>query len=175
MKTLLNQARIIQNAYVVPDIQEAMRDWNSTFGIGPFMLIEHVPTEDMQYRGQSVSMDFSIALVQSGDMNIELIEQHDDTPSAYRDMYSSTEQGFHHIAMIADDFEGEIRNFKEAGYPVANGFLTGPDSGVVYIDTRPLLGHFVELYQNRTAIEGLYAVVRSAAENWDGTTLIAGP
>lgn len=173
MHAILEGARIIQNAYVVDDLQQAMKNWNQLYGIGPFTVIEHIRPTDAIHRGSPVELDFSAAFVQSGELNIELIEQHNDSDSAFRDMYTRGQQGFHHIAIIADDFAADVANFESAGYPVATQFTTGPNSGIAFIDTRPLLGHMIELYQNKTAIMGLYGMVREAADSWDGETLVA--
>ena len=175
MDSVLAGAKIIQNAYVVNDLQEAMTNWKNLYGIGPFILSEHVQVDNLTYRGSPAELDFSAAFVQSGELNIELIEQHDDNMSAFRDMYKRGEQGLHHIAIIANQFNEDVARFESAGYPVATQFTTGQDSGIAFIDTRPLLGHMIELYQNASAIMGLYSMVRDAAAKWDGNTLISSP
>ena len=71
---------IIQNGYVVRDIQTAMRHWIEVLGIGPWFYIEHLPVTDFQYKGQPSPVDVSIALANSGPLQAELIQQHNDAP-----------------------------------------------------------------------------------------------
>ncbi|MDX1580242.1 MAG: VOC family protein [Alphaproteobacteria bacterium] len=176
MKTLLNRAKIIQNAYIVKDLEETIHRFHKIFGLGPFLLFEHWDLPKVTYRGdQEIDLDMSVAFVQSGELNLEFIYQHDNGPSAFRDMYGPGEEGFHHVALICDDYEQEVKNFEEAGLPVAMKFETGPDSSLVYVDTRSELGHMVELYQDAPGLHGLYDMIRSAAENWDGKELILTP
>jgi len=174
MESILNGAKIIQNAYVVDNLQEAMERWTKLYGIGPWVILADVKGDNLTYRGEPSELVFSAAFVQTGEINIELIEQHTDGPSAFRDMFAPGEEGFHHVAIISEDYEGDKARFEAAGCPVATEFSSGPDSGIAFVDTREKLGHMVELYQNEAAIMGLYSVIRQAAENWDGETLIAG-
>ena len=44
----------------------------------------------------------SCAFAQAGPMQIELIEQHTDGPSVYRDMFPAGTGGFHHLCYWAD-------------------------------------------------------------------------
>ena len=173
MESLLKGAKIIQNAYVVDNLEEAIERWTKLYGIGPWVIMPHVIGQNLTYRGEPSELDFSAGFVQSGEINIELIEQHTDGPSAFRDMFAPGEEGFHHVAIISDDYEGDKARFEAAGCPVATEFSLAQDSGIAFIDTRKMLGHMVELYQNEASINRLYSVIRQAAENWDGETLIA--
>ncbi len=59
-----------------------------------------------------VRAEFSTALAQAGDLHIELVEQHCDSPSVYRDIFPKGEEGFHHVAVIAEDFDAEIARYE---------------------------------------------------------------
>src|SRR5882724_11898268 len=80
-------AKILQIAYVVDNLDAVMRGWTETVGAGPFFAQKnmHVETE---YRGQPSWIDVSAAFGQGGAVQVELIEVHGDNPSVYRDMYS---------------------------------------------------------------------------------------
>jgi len=97
-----------QNAWVVDDLQAAMRRWTETCGVGPFFLLEHVAMQDVTYRGQPATIDCSIALAQAGRTQIELIEQHCDQPSVYRDLVPRGQTRFHHVATFANDYDREL-------------------------------------------------------------------
>jgi len=71
---------ITQNGYVVRDIEAAMRHWIEVLGVGPWFYVERAPIEDFQYQGQPSPVDVSIAMANSGALQIELIEQRNDAP-----------------------------------------------------------------------------------------------
>lgn len=173
MDSILKGQKIIQNAYVVNNLEEAIQRWTDLYGIGPWIILPNVEGSELTYHGEPAELVFSAAFVQCGEINIELIEQHTDGPSTFRDMFQPGEEGFHHVAMISTDYEGDKARFEAAGCPITTEFSLGPDSGIAFVDTRKMLGHMIELYQNGDSINGLYAIIRQAAENWDGETLIA--
>ena len=175
MASLLNRAKIIQNAYIVNDIKATCEKWNAIYGVGPFIVIEHFPLIEVRHDGQVVDLDMSVAFVQSGDLNIELIQQHNDGPSAFRDMYPAGQEGFHHVALICDDYDAEVAKFEAAGYPLKMRFQTGPDTSLSYVDTRPAFGHMLELYQDGPGLHALYGLIRESAENWDGKDMYIYP
>ena len=76
---------IRQNGYVVRDIDAALAHWTGTLGVGPFFYFERVPIADFRYRGEPSPVEVSIALANSGALQIELIQQRNDAPSMYRD------------------------------------------------------------------------------------------
>lgn len=88
-----------QTAFVVRDIDEAMRHWSFNLGIGPFFVKRMLLFADFHFEGKSrKSPCVSIALANSGDMQIELIQQHDQTPSIYLDSNAQAEARFHHFS-----------------------------------------------------------------------------
>ena len=175
MASLLDRTAVVQNAYVVNNLREACERYHSVFGVGPFLLVENIPLVKVWYRGEEVEHSMSAAFCQSGDMNIEFIEQHHDGPSCYRDAFAEGEEGFHHVAVFCKDYEAEKAKFEAAGYPVANEFQTGEDTFLCYVDTRAALGHMIELYQDHPGVRGLYAAVKASAEGWDGKELFTTP
>ena len=80
---------VIQNGYVVRDIETAMRHWIDILGVGPWFYIEQLPVPDFQYKGQPSPVDVSLALANSGTLQIELIQQRNDAPSMYRDFLAA--------------------------------------------------------------------------------------
>ncbi len=76
---------IRQMGYVVRDIESAMHHWIDVCRIGPFFYVDRLPLINFQYQGQSGDPHLSIALANSGDVQVELIQQKDDTPTMYQD------------------------------------------------------------------------------------------
>ena len=92
--------KITQNGYVVRDIEAAMRHWSEVLGVGPWFYLEHTPIEEFEYRGAPSDCDVAIALANSGPLQIELIQQHNDAPSLYRDFLAAGNEGLQHIAYL---------------------------------------------------------------------------
>lgn len=164
---------IIQNAYIVNDLEEGMARWNKTFGYGPWLVLPHIDLQGVKYRGEEVEIDISAAFVQAGEVQIELIEQHSDGPSCYRDQFAPGEEGFHHVAIMCDDYDAVYQSYVDNGFPAATEFVSG-DHPIAYMDARAAIGSMVELYSNTEGIRQLYQTVRDIQKGWDGKELVYG-
>ena len=86
-----------QIGYIVNDLESAAQKWTDTVGIGPWRIVEHAPFTSFRYNGQASDVDAGIALAFMGDVQIELIQQHNDAPSMYRDLLDTYGEGAQHI------------------------------------------------------------------------------
>jgi methylmalonyl-CoA/ethylmalonyl-CoA epimerase len=162
--------KVFQNSYVVPDIDAALARWTGRLGVGPFYIYRHLDVGEVTYRGRPSRLDASFALAQAGDIEVELIQQHDDSPSAYRDAFPADRGGFHHVGAWVEDFDAVKAQYERLGYPAVT---TGgaPDIGgrFAYMDTRADLGVMVELVEWRQDLADFQAMLIRAAADWDGT------
>lgn len=163
---------IVQNAYLVPDLERACEAFNRTMGFGPFIggaqgvLADHVyrgePAEPIRIRG---------IFAQSGQLNVELVEVVSDAPSAFHDMLdtggSGGGYGLHHCAYYAADYEAEKQRFVDQGFAIASEFGFAGHR-ICYVDTRPWLGHMIEIYPDLPLIRAMYAEARDAATERPG-------
>ncbi|AMK19641.1 MULTISPECIES: VOC family protein [Sphingobium] len=154
---------IIQYAYVVNDVEAACLRWADMFGAGPFLIVPNFRGLNGRYRGQPAGDIVTHALGQCGAVNIQFTQQHNDAPSVWRDMYPKGSQGLHHVMLMPDDIESERQRFEEAGCVIGAEFddplKVGEDgqpitARVYYIDARPLIGCFVELFEGSDLIRG---------------------
>lgn len=159
--------KFFQAAWVVNDLEQAMQRWIKTAAVGPFYVSRHVELEDYRYRGEPTKLDVSTALAQAGAMQIELIEQHSEGPSAYRDTYPEGCEGFHHICAFVDDFGKEVERHGPQSLPFAAEGVFG-DMRFGYIDTRQAIGCMTEIIEDRKSIREVFKLVADAAVNWDG-------
>lgn len=157
---------IVQYAWVVPNLEIAARNWFDTTGIGPFLVNRDLKLSNPRYRGAPSTTRFSTAVAQHGDVQIELVEQLDDTPSAYRDTVAPGATGFHHIAFIAQDFDADLAHYTDRGIIVAADGNFGP-MRYAYVDTVATLGHMIEMVEDKPAIRAFFGAIRKAAERWD--------
>jgi hypothetical protein len=170
---VINRGRIVQNAYIVENLEAACERMNRLYGIGPFVGGVAFELNHHVYRGRpSPPIPLKTVFVQSGDLNIELIQLLSDAPSAFRDMYQGKSEGLHHVAMFCDNYEVERDALVAAGMPVASELLTVFGAKICYIDARETMGHMIELYPENKIIRRMYQQVKDAAIAWDKKHLI---
>jgi hypothetical protein len=160
---------IRQNGYVVRDLEAAMRHWTSVLHVGPFFHMPHVAIDELVYRDQPSTADVSIALAFAGDLQIELIEQHDDAPSVYKDFLDAGREGLQHVSAWTQDYEGTLARVTAAGPRVLqHGMLLG-GLRFAYFDTELHPGTVFEI-SNATAepFKGMIDAMHDAARIWDG-------
>lgn len=158
---------IRQNGYVVADLEAAARAWVAV-GVGPWVVIPEVTASEFEYRGQPGEVRMSIALSYSGDLQLELIEQHGDDPSMYREFREARGEGLQHHAWWTEEFEATVEGASEAGWTIGH---RGDFGGlrVVYFDG-PMPHTSLELMEDTELTRGVFAQVREAVESWDGRT-----
>ena len=67
---------IRQIAFIVHDLDAALRYWTETLGVGPFFVLRRSTPGDYRYRGKpSPAPCLSVALGNSGDVQVEIIQQ----------------------------------------------------------------------------------------------------
>jgi len=146
---------LFQNAFLVDDLSEGIKRWSRVFGAGPFQIVPHHKTEKFLYRGSNIEADVSYAFGYLGDLMIQLIEQHDDRPSIYREMFPKGHEGFHHIAYLVSDFAAERSRLLNLGYSLAcELFADGVNAA--YFDARRDLGAFIEIHENPPHILAIF-------------------
>ena len=86
--------RFFQLGFVVDDIPTAAERWAAVFGVGPFTVLPAMEVA-CTYRGVDSGVNMQVAAAQLGPVQIELIQQHCDRPSVFRDVFAAHEGGFH--------------------------------------------------------------------------------
>jgi len=157
-----------QNGYVVRDIDAAMRHWTETLGVGPFFYFERVPIENFRVDGVPSPLEASIALGNSGALQIELIQQRNDAPSMYREFLDAGHEGLQHVAYWTGEFDAELERAKARGFVVGQAGEVGADGRFVYFRTQTHPGSVVELSEiNGNKGRFFEHIARTAAE-WNG-------
>jgi len=160
---------LVQSCFVVPNLEEAMERWHQVENVGPFIVMSHVQPSNGRYRGEPAELEMSCAFAQAGQMQIELIEQHNDGPSVYRDVYPEGSGGFHHFCYWADGtIEQETEFYREKG--IEAGYVASfGDLNFGYFDARAQMGCFLEVLEREPGTLALFQSIADAAKGWDGT------
>lgn len=161
---------VAQAGYLVPDIEAAMRYWSETLGVGPFFYNDRVPIKNYRYRGQSYEPHNSVALANSGELQIELIQTRNDVPSMYRDFVQAGHgAGLHHIAYWTENYDADLARLEAQGFkPVMQGEV-GERGRFVYFDTEYHPGAVIELSEVVGPKGTMFRMIREASEGWDGS------
>jgi hypothetical protein len=162
----------VQLAYHVADLDAAVVAFHRRFGWGPFLVRRHVQLYDVQYRGTPTTLDISAAHAQAGPVQIELVVQHCDRPSTFRDTFAADQEGLHHVALFPKDHDAMVAHYVAQGFAVTTDLRTAEGRGAAYLDTRAALGHMVEVYRVNPSLHALYARVAALRGDWDGDSLM---
>lgn len=161
---------VFQNAWVVNDLEAAMKRWIRFYGIGPFYVLDNLNLDGTLYRGEPSELRLSVGLAQAQSVQIELIFQHSKGPSVYRDMVPEGKTAFHHVCTYTRNFNADKAYYEAAGYATA---MEGgaPDGSVKfgYFDTRKDFDIFTEVISDAPGILARNEMVRAAAVDWDGS------
>jgi hypothetical protein len=167
---------IRQNGYVVRDVEAAMQHWSEVLGVGPWYYFERVPIDDFRFRGSASNIDVSIALANSGPLQIELIEQRNAAPSMYRDFMAEVGEGLQHVAYWTEHFDRDLVAAEARGFRVGqSGQINGGDGRFVYFESDAHNGSVIELSEISGPKGRFFASIRRAAQAWDGSEPIRRP
>ena len=166
--------KIAQVGYVVRGIDAAMDHWIG-LGVGPWFYVDRAPVEHFRYHGADSDLQMSVALANSGDVQLELIQQRNDAPSMYQDFLGSGREGAQHIAYWTTDFQKLYDQALAAGFTVGQEGQIGGETGrFAYLDTEREQGTVIEISDISGNKGQLFKYIREAAETWDGSDPIRG-
>jgi hypothetical protein len=160
---------IRQIGYVVEDLDRALADWVQ-LGVGPWLVIRRLPMR-ARYRGQPCEVTLSLAMSNSGELQLELIYQHDDTPSIFTEFLAADGPGFHQLAYWTEDFDATMEAVSAAGWPVVWSGGEGMGVRFAYVEPPASPAHIsaiVEISELTDAQAASAKFIRDAAADWDG-------
>jgi len=133
---------VSQVGIVVRDIERTAEYYTSTFGIGPFSIID-VDMEGVILRGKPISTKIKAAFAQSGPLQIEFI-QPVEGDNIYTEFLASKGEGLHHLGFQVDDMDAMLAELAKEGIePIFHhnyGFMA-----FAYLNTDKIGGVIFEL------------------------------
>jgi catechol 2,3-dioxygenase-like lactoylglutathione lyase family enzyme len=157
----------MQIGYVVRDWRAMAEHWSRVHGVGPFFALEHIEFRRCTFRGQPATLDMSVAIAYSGELQIELVEQHDAGPSIYREHLDAHGEGLQHVGVLVDDLAATL-DAQDWHGRVAQAGETAAGQRFAYVDLGPHPGAMLELIEAGEAARAAFAHMRAAALNWNG-------
>ena len=165
---------VAQFAYSVEDVEREMLLYAEQLRIGPWFVLGPFQPPEGRYRGEPTAATFTIAHAFAGHAMLELIQQHDDSPSVFHEGGGPRTYGFHHWALLTKTFDDDLARYAAAGYEEAYYDRLPTGSRVAYVDSLRDLPGMIELIEHTDAQERFYTAMYEAALDWDGRDPIRG-
>lgn len=154
-----------QFGFIVEDVDVAIAQWVG-LGVAPWLVMRGVSMERCRYRGELSEPVISIALANSGDMQIELIQQQDETPSIYLEFMNATGGGLNQVAYWVEDLDAVRTDAAASGWTeVWRGNEDGP-TRFSYLEHSDSPLAIVELMELNDMTSAMGSAIRAAAEAW---------
>jgi Glyoxalase/Bleomycin resistance protein/Dioxygenase superfamily len=158
--------RLFQLGFVVDDLLEGAARWARVLGVGPFHVTPR-RTSRATYRGAPSNVEVQYALAQAGPVQIELIKQHCNRPSMFRDVFAAGDSGFHQLCTVSMDYDAKVAQYEQLGYELV-GEIETPGRRIAYFDTFADFGFYIEVVEHsRELVSSWDRIARTCAE-WDG-------
>jgi len=166
MSRLFGELR--QIGIVVRDIEAAMRHWIEVCGVGPWYYTDKLPVTAFRYREQEFDgIHLSVALANSGEVQLELIQQRCETPSMYHDFLQAGHEGMQHWSSWPEDYDARLEHALANGYAIGQAGET-PRGPFVYLREEGHPGTVIEMAHMTDTRRRIFDAVRDAAVDWDG-------
>jgi len=158
-----------QIGIVVRDIEAAMRHWVEVCGVGPWFYTDRLPVTSFTYRGQHHDdVHLSIALANSGDVQLELIQQRCASPTMYQEFLAAGHEGMQHWSSWPGDYDAVYQRALASGYSVGQEG-DSPRGRFVYFRNEGHPGTVIEMADATPARMRIFDAIRRAAADWDGS------
>ena len=162
-----------QIAYMVDNIDGAMKHWHEEYGVGPFLVTRNaVPLSNAYYRNQKAQTTrVNIAFAYVGEMQLELIELIGDTPGLYKEALDRQRYGVHHYAVLVDNFP------RAYSWALDNGFDAVIDAGIdglarmSYMEN-PHSGLILEVIEWNSLTRPYFNVIEKMVKSADAKQLV---
>jgi hypothetical protein len=156
-----------QLGFVCKDLHVAVDFWTGSLGAGPFYELSHIVQSGTRFRGQSSDVDLSAALGYFGDVQIELIQQHCDAPSIYREWIEQNRTGVQHYAVLVDDFaSAHAALVRAGGTPIQETAIPGSVEAAYF--EIPGQEPIIEILDLSPTFAAQWARMKSEAIGWNG-------
>jgi Glyoxalase/Bleomycin resistance protein/Dioxygenase superfamily len=159
------------SAYVVPDFDAAVARLLEA-GIGPVFVMKRIRVA-ARFRGARHDPLFSAAFCYSGGIQFEFLQQHDETPSAYKEFIERNPSGgLHHTAYFTPQgFDVALSGAKAAGteFEIVQEFIDPEGTAYeVYVEPKGKPNPLLAQLMVAGPMEPFFAEMERIAKDWDG-------
>ena len=157
-----------QVGIVVRDIETAMQHWVEVCGVGPWFHVDKLPISAFTYKNKVFDdIHISVALANSGNIQLELIQQKCTTPSMYQNFLTAGYEGMQHWSSWPEDYDLRLKRALSNGYNIGQSG-DSPRGRFVYLMNEGHPGTVIEMAEMTTTRRSIFEAIHAAAINWDG-------
>jgi len=155
-----------QIGFVVDDIDDAIAHWYEHIGVAPIFVFRKFELAEYFFEGEPYEQVLSVAYGQAGPVQIELIQQHDDSPSLYCGAVSGA---MHHVAIWTAHYDETLAAYRARGYePVQWGNASGADGQRFSYLGPNTVGPVLEITELSPAKAKMNRRIAALSESFDG-------
>src|SRR5882757_271025 len=158
---------IIQHGYIVDDVEETAREWAERVGVGPFYVLDRILMEQYFFRGVRMDVELRLSFGYWNGIQIELIQQLNDSDSLYRRAQRSSAGKLNHFATLVSDLDALLTSRQLHKRVIQNG---SQPSGLKFAYLEEFLpgGLHLELMEPQENTLMAFAAMEKIALHWDG-------
>lgn len=133
---------------VVDDVDEAVRFYGETFGVGPFEIVDFDASQTDYFRsyGQPAKPKFRAGLYYSGDVFLELV-QVTEGETVHTDFFDRKGEGLQHLCFMVENTDEVLEKLESKGIKPVLDYRFSSDAGAtrttireVYLNTAEFAG-----------------------------------
>jgi hypothetical protein len=157
---------IVQNSWVVADLNAGIADWTHRMRVGPFFRFPKIVFETGHYRGRAMLPDYDAAVAYSGELMIELIQP--NGPSIFQDFLDAGGVGVQHLCAMSDDLPAATAEIEARGGIAVQGGTFADGSRLTYFDLGGPAPSILEIAELKPDVLALFAAIKAAGASWNG-------
>ncbi|MDR3376046.1 MAG: VOC family protein [Ancalomicrobiaceae bacterium] len=144
----MKDGSVIQIAHVVRNLDEAMKAYHETLGMGPWNVYKFAPPDvrDSEVNGKPSDHAYWLAVTWRDGIQFELI-QPGTGRSIYDDFLDKHGEGLHHLKLYYTDCAKALADYTKRGFKIIQSGKFDEDE-FYYLDTEKTLGYVIELGNN---------------------------
>ena len=141
----MSEGDVIQVAYVVKDMERALKNYWETLQIGPWEVYTFASPlmRDSMVHGKPSNHSYLLAVTRHLAVQQELIQPLSGE-SIYTEHLSRKGEGLHHVKLLYADLSEALARFRSLGYGVIQSGKVD-ENEFYYLDTEKVFGYVVEI------------------------------
>jgi len=158
---------IVQAAYLVSNLADAIEQWSAALGLPLFYRIDNVPFESMTYRGQAVQFPLSTAIAYSGDLQIELLLSMPEQEAQFPEFFRTGEGKLHHYQIRTVNIDELLKQKQWRDRTLLRG-KSSAGMEICFVDADLPDGSFLEIVETSADVLLFMDKFKTLSNTWTG-------
>jgi hypothetical protein len=162
--------KVVQVAYLVPDVDEAMRNWLEQLGVGPWTCIRNIEL-DAVYAGQACQLRLHEALAYVGELQIQLVHSLNapEEPTPFRAWIETGRFGMHHMAYFSQNIDADVARAEAQDFERTCEMRSKDGHRYFYCRSMRMPDVYIEFLEVYPLLTQIFEEGIADAARWDGT------